>query len=154
LVTSKVSPSRRYSRQAFTPGLPASTPDRFSLKILSQPLSFSSWTAKSWPVELTLAYPEPLFRFYSPQIQLAQADLVVAMRAEGRAAKSEATRNVSGAIQRLRNLDVPDSRIDEVRNSLTNPRTIDWASPATGDIIEKKVIEGQGAGEKRHGEAS
>ena len=26
---------------------------------------------------------EPLFRFYSPQIQLAQADLVVAMRAEG-----------------------------------------------------------------------
>ncbi len=86
---------------------------------------------------------EPLFRFYSPQIQLAQADLVVAMRAEGRAAMSEATRNVSGAIQRLRNLDVPDSRIDEVRNSLTNPRTIDWASPATGDIIEKKVIEGQ-----------
>ena len=26
---------------------------------------------------------------------------------------------------------------------MTNPRTIDWASPATGDIIEKKVIEGQ-----------
>ncbi|HEX5930957.1 MAG TPA: efflux RND transporter periplasmic adaptor subunit, partial [Methyloceanibacter sp.] len=30
---------------------------------------------------------EPLFRFYSPQIQLAQADLVVAMRAEGASAK-------------------------------------------------------------------
>jgi Cu(I)/Ag(I) efflux system membrane fusion protein len=86
---------------------------------------------------------EPLFRFYSPQIQLAQADLVVAMRAEGTAAKSEASRNVAGAIQRLRNLDVPASRIDEVQNSLTNPRTIDWLSPATGDIIEKKVIEGQ-----------
>src|SRR5512134_570425 len=55
---------------------------------------------------------EPLFRFYSPQIQLAQADLVVAMRAEGSAAKSAANRNVAGAIQRLRNLDVPDSRID------------------------------------------
>jgi Cu(I)/Ag(I) efflux system membrane fusion protein len=86
---------------------------------------------------------EPLFRFYSPQIQLAQADLVVAMRAEGSAAKSAANRNVAGAIQRLRNLDVPDSRIDEVRSSLTNPRTIDWASPATGDVIEKNVIEGQ-----------
>lgn len=86
---------------------------------------------------------EPLFRFYSPQIQLAQADLVVAMRAEGSAAKSDANRNVAGAIQRLRNLDVPDSRIDEVRSSLTNPRTIDWASPATGDVIEKNVIEGQ-----------
>ncbi len=90
-----------------------------------------------------VAKGEPLFRFYSPQIQLAQADLVVAMRAEGTAAKSEASRNVAGAIQRLRNLDVPESRIDEVRQSLTNPRTIDWASPATGDIIEKKVIEGQ-----------
>jgi Cu(I)/Ag(I) efflux system membrane fusion protein len=46
-------------------------------------------------------------------------------------------------MQKLRNLDVPDSRIDEVRTTMTNPRTIDWASPATGDIIEKKVIEGQ-----------
>jgi Cu(I)/Ag(I) efflux system membrane fusion protein len=86
---------------------------------------------------------EPLFRFYSPQIQLAQADLVVSMRAEGASVKSEASRNVAGAIQRLRNLDVPESRIDEVRTSLTNPRTIDWASPATGDVIEKNVIEGQ-----------
>jgi Cu(I)/Ag(I) efflux system membrane fusion protein len=43
----------------------------------------------------------------------------------------------------LRNLDVPDSRIEEVRTTLTNPRTIDWASPATGDIVEKNVIEGQ-----------
>jgi Cu(I)/Ag(I) efflux system membrane fusion protein len=46
-------------------------------------------------------------------------------------------------MQKLRNLDVPDSRIDEVRKTLTNPRTIDWASPATGDIVEKKVIQGQ-----------
>ena len=86
---------------------------------------------------------EPLFRFYSPQIQLAQADLLVAVRAESNAAKSEASGSVGGAIQRLRNLDVPDSRIEEVRKNLTNPRTIDWASPATGDVIEKKVIEGQ-----------
>jgi membrane fusion protein, copper/silver efflux system len=86
---------------------------------------------------------EPLFRFYSPQIQLAQADLVVALRAEGNAAKAEASRNVAGAIQRLRNLDVPDSRIEEVRGSLDNPRTIDWASPMTGDVIVKNVIEGQ-----------
>ncbi len=86
---------------------------------------------------------EPLFRFYSPQIQLAQADLLVAMRADGTSSKSEASRNLAGAIQRLRNLDVPDSRIEEVRKTATNPRTIDWATPATGDIVEKKVIEGQ-----------
>jgi Cu(I)/Ag(I) efflux system membrane fusion protein len=46
-------------------------------------------------------------------------------------------------MQKLRNLDVPDSRIDEVRKTSTNPRTIDWASPATGDIVEKKIIQGQ-----------
>ncbi len=84
---------------------------------------------------------EPLFRFYSPQIQLAQADLLVALRAEGSKAKS--SRNVAGAVQRLRNLDVPDSRIEEVRKTMTNPRTLDWASPATGDVIKKGVIEGQ-----------
>ena len=86
---------------------------------------------------------EPLFRFYSSQIQLAQADLMVAMRAQGTSSKSEAERSLAGAMQKLRNLDVPDSRIDEVRTTMTNPRTIDWASPATGDIVEKKVIEGQ-----------
>ncbi len=86
---------------------------------------------------------EPLFRFYSPQIQLAQADLMVAMRADGTSSKSEASRSLAGAMQKLRNLDVPDSRIDEVRTTMTNPRTIDWASPATGDIVEKNVIQGQ-----------
>jgi Cu(I)/Ag(I) efflux system membrane fusion protein len=86
---------------------------------------------------------EPLFRFYSPQIQLAQADLLVALRAEGASSKAEASRSLAGAMQKLRNLDVPADRIDEVRNTMTNPRTIDWASPATGDIVEKKVIQGQ-----------
>jgi len=86
---------------------------------------------------------QPLFRFYSPQIQLAQADLLVATRAEGGYSKAEASRNLAGAMQKLRNLDVPDSRIDDVRKSMTNPRTIDWAAPATGDIVEKKVIQGQ-----------
>ena len=36
-----------------------------------------------------------------------------------------------------------ESRIDEVRETGTNPRTLDWPAPATGDVIEKKVINGQ-----------
>ncbi len=86
---------------------------------------------------------EALFRFYSPQIQLAQADLKVSVRAQGRAPRAEAARDIEGAMQRLRNLDVPQSRIDEVRETMTNPRTIDWASPATGHVVKKNVIEGQ-----------
>jgi Cu(I)/Ag(I) efflux system membrane fusion protein len=84
---------------------------------------------------------EPLFRFYSPQVQLAQADLVVAVRAHGR--DSGVGGDLEGAMQKLRNLDVPEVRIDEVRKTMTNPRTIDWVSPATGDVVEKNVIEGQ-----------
>ena len=84
---------------------------------------------------------EPLFRFYSPQIHLAQADLLVAVRAHGK--DSGAGGDLEGAMQKLRNLDVPEARIDEVRKTMTNPRTLDWASPATGDVIEKGVIEAQ-----------
>jgi Cu(I)/Ag(I) efflux system membrane fusion protein len=85
---------------------------------------------------------EALFRFYSPQIQLAQADLLVAVRTHGKD-RGTLGSDLDGAMQKLRNLDVPETRIDEVRKTMNNPRTIDWASPATGDVIEKKVIEGQ-----------
>ena len=86
---------------------------------------------------------EPLFRLYSSQIQLAQSDLIVAMRTEGRKTGPEADKSLEGAMLRLRNLGVPQSRIDEVRRTNTNPRTIDWPAPATGDVIEKKIINGQ-----------
>ena len=32
-------------------------------------------------------------------------------------------------MQRLRNLDVPESRIKEIRETRSNPRTLDWPSP-------------------------
>lgn len=86
---------------------------------------------------------EPLFRVYSPQIQQAQTDLIVAMRAQGRNTGRDTDEALSGAIRRLKNLDVPDSRIEEILKNGSNPRTLDWLSPATGDVIEKKVINGQ-----------
>jgi Cu(I)/Ag(I) efflux system membrane fusion protein len=86
---------------------------------------------------------EALFRVYSPQIQSAQTDLIVAVRSLGRMPGAEAEKALEGAMLRLRNLGVPQQRIDEVRASGTNPRTIDWPSPSDGDVIEKNVIEGQ-----------
>src|SRR5262249_41241895 len=85
---------------------------------------------------------EPLFRVYSPDIQRAQIDLMVAIRSLQRGA-SESDRNLEGAMQRLRNLAVPESRIREVRDTGANPRTLDWPSPATGDVIDKRVVNGQ-----------
>jgi len=85
---------------------------------------------------------EPLFRMYSPEIQRAQADLLVAVRANKRGMSDEVD-SLSGAMQRLRNLGVPESQIKEVRDKGTNPRTVDWPSPATGDVIGKQIINGQ-----------
>jgi membrane fusion protein, copper/silver efflux system len=89
---------------------------------------------------------EPLFRVYSPDIQRAQIDLLVAMGTGQRGSGvggADANRNLEGALQRLRNLGVPESRIRQVRETGANPRTLDWPSPATGDVIEKKVVNGQ-----------
>jgi membrane fusion protein, copper/silver efflux system len=87
---------------------------------------------------------EPLFRVYSPQIQQAQTDLIVATRSTPRGAlAAEADRSLEGAMQRLRNLGVPEGRIREVRETGTNPRTIDWLSPAAGDVTEKRIVNGQ-----------
>jgi Cu(I)/Ag(I) efflux system membrane fusion protein len=89
---------------------------------------------------------EPMFRIYSPDIQRAQIDLLTAMGAAQRGsglAAGDANRGLDGALQRLRNLAVPESRIREVREKGTNPRTLDWPAPASGDVIEKKIINGQ-----------
>ena len=86
---------------------------------------------------------EPLFRVYSPDIQRAQIDLMVAMRAQGRQSGPEADRSLEGAMQRLRNLGIPESRIREVRETNTTPRTLDWPAPAGGTVIDKRVIKGQ-----------
>jgi len=83
---------------------------------------------------------EPMFRFYSPQIQLAQVDLLVSLRSQGRTGSN---RDVEGAMQKLRNLDVPQDRIDEVLKTKENLRTLDWRAPASGHVIEKNVIKGQ-----------
>ena len=68
---------------------------------------------------------DPLFRAYSPEIVLAQVDL----------------RN-GGPEQRLRNLGVSESHIREVRGGKM-PFSIVWPAPATGDVIEKRLINGQ-----------
>jgi Cu(I)/Ag(I) efflux system membrane fusion protein len=87
---------------------------------------------------------EALFRVYSPDIQKAQVDLLVAVGAMQRGiGGADAERSLNGAMQRLRNLGIPESRINEVRRTGANPRTIDWPAPASGVVISKRVINGQ-----------
>ncbi|MFN0044464.1 MAG: efflux RND transporter periplasmic adaptor subunit [Alphaproteobacteria bacterium] len=94
---------------------------------------------------------EKLFRVYGAEVQRAQADLLVALRekstAEGESLSAEGgsavLRRTQGSVQRLRNLDVPESRIREIIETSGNPRTIDWPSPVSGTIIQKRVLDGQ-----------
>jgi Cu(I)/Ag(I) efflux system membrane fusion protein len=72
---------------------------------------------------------DPLFRVYSPDIVSAQVDVRVGFGA-------------GGGEQRLRNLGISESHIRDVRAG-KNPMALDWPAPATGDVIEKRVIKGQ-----------
>jgi Cu(I)/Ag(I) efflux system membrane fusion protein len=87
---------------------------------------------------------EPLFRVYSPDIQQALSDLLVAKNwAQRGGAEAGAGKSVDGAMQRLRNLGISENRIREIRDSGANPRTIDWLAPAGGTVIAKRIINGQ-----------
>jgi membrane fusion protein, copper/silver efflux system len=86
---------------------------------------------------------DPLFRVYSKEIQMAQADLIVSAGVKGSTPKGLEYRSMQGTMQLLRNLGVPESRIEEVRTTGANPRTIDWPSPASGTVIDKRIINGQ-----------
>jgi len=86
---------------------------------------------------------DPMFRVYSKDIQMAQADLIVSAGVKGSTPQSLNYQSMQGTIQLLRNLGVPESRIEEVRTTGANPRTIDWPSPASGTVIAKQIINGQ-----------
>jgi Cu(I)/Ag(I) efflux system membrane fusion protein len=87
---------------------------------------------------------QPLFRVYMPQLQQAQVDLLLAIDEPGRAAAAQ-QRLIQGASQKLRNLGVPESFIKSVIEARANIRTIDWPSPITGIVLEKRIVEGQRA---------
>ncbi|HEY6023984.1 MAG TPA: efflux RND transporter periplasmic adaptor subunit [Pseudolabrys sp.] len=90
----------------------------------------------------TVRKGEPLFRVYSPDIQQALADLLV-VSGRGQTGPALGQSSLNGTMRRLRNLGVPEDRIQELRASGVNPRTIDWPSPASGTVISKRIINGQ-----------
>ncbi len=83
---------------------------------------------------------EPLFRIYSPAMVSAQVDYRIGIpdaAVPGRAA------NIRGAEQKLRNLEIPDAVLDQLRKTGEPVMSIDWPSPADGYIMKKNIIDGQ-----------
>ncbi len=83
---------------------------------------------------------ERLFRFYSPQVVSAQIDYRISGIGPAPAARGGAE---PVGLQKLKNLGLPESVLNQVRSSPTPLMSIDWPAPVTGVVMEKKAISGQ-----------
>ncbi len=81
---------------------------------------------------------EPLFRVYSPEMVRVQVDYRIAVTQPGKGLRDEA-----GAMQRLRNLAVPEAVLQRLRTEPNPTMAIDWPAPMSGVVMQKKAIEGQ-----------
>ena len=91
----------------------------------------------------TVKTGQPLFRIYSPALVQAQLEYALALKAAHTGRDASQTALVEGAAQKLRSLSMPEARIREIRESGKTQRSIEWPSPTSGTVLEKKVIEGQ-----------
>jgi membrane fusion protein, copper/silver efflux system len=85
----------------------------------------------------------PLFRLYSAPLVQAQLEYALAIKAARNLHDATQMAMVDGAAQKLRSLGMPEARIREIQESGTVSRTIEWPAPASGTVLEKKVISGQ-----------
>jgi Cu(I)/Ag(I) efflux system membrane fusion protein/cobalt-zinc-cadmium efflux system membrane fusion protein len=92
---------------------------------------------------------EPLFDLYSPDIQVAEEELIGAVKSlraldpdSSAALRSEAQRLVDSARQKLRLWDIADQDINTIANADTPPVTVPFRNPAEGHVMDKMVVEG------------
>lgn len=98
----------------------------------------------------TVTRGQPLATVFSPDLLAAQQELLVAYRLS-RTISGSAVPGIAGpssdlvtaARQRLRLWDVSDAQIDAVLSSGKVNRTVTLFSPASGIVLEKKVVQGQ-----------
>lgn len=93
---------------------------------------------------------EPLAAIFSPDLVAAEQELLVSARLS-RTIGASSVPGVSGsstdllaaAKERLRLWDVSDAQIDEVLRTGRPMRTVTLSAPASGFVIDKKVVQGQ-----------
>lgn len=93
---------------------------------------------------------DPLMDIYSPDLVLAQEEYLAALHAlqtldeaAGAEARNAARTLVEGALQRLRNWDIPAGELARLKERGVVSRTLALPSPVSGVVLEKNVIGGQ-----------
>ena len=81
---------------------------------------------------------EPMFNVYSPQMVAVQVDYRNAKRASASDGRMD-----QGALQRLRNLGVPEAVIEQLKSNAEPRMLIGWPAPMSGIVMTKTVVEGQ-----------
>jgi RND family efflux transporter MFP subunit len=92
---------------------------------------------------------EPLFDLYSPDLLVAEEELIGAVKSlksldpnASDALRSESEELVNSAKEKLRLWDVADQDIDAIANATKAPETIPFRSPANGTVLDKMVVQG------------
>jgi Cu(I)/Ag(I) efflux system membrane fusion protein len=93
-----------------------------------------------------VARGQTLFTLYSPELYNAQQDFLLATSGATGSASPDGGSRVEGlgraARQRLRLLGMSDAQIDAIAKSGAATESVAFASPASGFVIEKDVVEG------------
>jgi Cu(I)/Ag(I) efflux system membrane fusion protein len=79
---------------------------------------------------------QPLMRLYSPLIAAAASDYLTMLGFKGDA------KTLRGGKQRLLNLAVPPSLLDDIERTREVPLTFTWTAPRDGIVLERNVVPG------------
>lgn len=95
-----------------------------------------------------VARGQPLMEVYSPELVAAQQEYLLAVR--GGAALKDADPGVAdgmrglaeGSLQRLRNLDISDQELAQLRSEVRARDSVTLRAPAGGVVLEKAAVQG------------
>jgi RND family efflux transporter MFP subunit len=114
-------------------------------------LKISGWIAKLYANQegMHVHKGEALFDVYSPDLQVAEEELIGAVKSlksldatAPAELRSESESLVASAKQKLRLWGIADQDIEAVAASTKAPEAIPFRSPADGDVIDKSIFEG------------
>jgi RND family efflux transporter MFP subunit len=114
-------------------------------------LKIGGWVDKLYAdqVGMHVNAGEPLFDIYSPDLQVAEQELISAVKSRqslGADAAPEIRQEAQGMIdsarRKLQLWDVADQDIDAIAKADEPPKEVPFRSPATGHIEDKMIVQG------------